>query len=148
MKKSILFITTYLSVLLMIFGCAQIKMADYQPKSAGEKEVLGNLIAYDKALKNRNLEEAMACIHDNATIKLPSADRRAPVVSKRQFGEYLEAGNWAETSVILVNPSITTRGDKATLKCSSAATNVIVKHTFNLIKENEKWSIMKIDYTW
>ena len=149
MKKRLLVTTVYFSVLLLIFGCAaQTKLADYQPKSAEEKEVLDNVVTFDKAIQNRNSAELMACIHDNATIRVPLAELVGPLVSKRQFEEYLEDGGWGEFTGILVNPTITTRGDKATLKCSSQGTGVRVKHTFNLIKENEKWYVIKYDFIW
>ena len=149
MKNRLLVITVYLSVLLFIFGCAQTKLADYQAKSSDEKEELDVIVEEDKAFENRDLARLMACYHDNATIALPSIDRNPPVVSKRQFEEYLEGGRWGEhSSGTFLNPKITIRGDEATVKCSSQATNVIVRHTYNLIKEDEKWYIIKYDYTW
>ncbi|CAB1080487.1 hypothetical protein D1AOALGA4SA_8168 [Olavius algarvensis Delta 1 endosymbiont] len=40
------------------------------------------------------------------------------------------------------------KGDKATVSCSSKAEGLRKRHTFNLIKENEKWSIIKYDFEW
>ena len=148
--KSILFLTILLSVLLLIFGCAaQTNLSDYQPKSAEEKEVVDVLVKTEKAIQNRNLGEFMACFHDNATIQLPKYGYEKQFVSKRQYEEFLESGMWAEYSAgVLANPTITMSGDKATLICFSPGENVLIRHTFNLIKENEKWSIIKYRYTW
>ena len=147
--KSILFRTIFLSVLLLIFGCAQTKVIEYQAKSAEEKEVVDVLVKTEKAIQNRNLGEFMASFHDNATIQLPSDGYERQFVSKRQYEEFLESGWWDEYSAgVLANPKITMSGDKATLICFSPGDNVLLRHTFNLIKENEKWSIIKYRYTW
>ncbi len=107
------------------------------------------ILAEEEAIKNRNLEELMACYHDKARVSLPSIDRNPPVVSKREWENYLEDGGWGEYGTdIFLNPKITIKGDKATFKCSSQAPNVIVRHTYDLIKEDEKWYIINYDYTW
>ena len=147
--KSILFRTIFLSVLLLIFGCAQTKVIEYQAKSAEEKEVVDVLVTTEKAIRNRDLGEFMACFHDNATIIIPLDGYERRVFSKRQYEEWLKGGWFAEYRAgALANPTIKMSGDNATLICYSPGDNVLIRHNFNLIKENEKWSIIKYSSTW
>jgi hypothetical protein len=89
MEKNLLIITILLSVILLIFGCtAQTKLADYQPKSAEEKEVLNFMKECEAAYQDKNLTKYLAFFHDNATIRGSSstAGRHAqPIYTKRQY---------------------------------------------------------------
>ena len=150
MTKKLLLNTVYISILLLIIGCAQTKLADYQPKSTDEEEVLNVILEEENALKNKDLAKLMHCYHDNATISLPTVGRNPTVVSKQEFEEYLKDGGWASYHFDdpFLNPKITISGNEATLKCSSQPSSITVRHTYNLIKENEKWYITNYDYRW
>ena len=86
MKKRLLFITLFISVLLLVVGCAQTRMADYQPKSAEEKEVLDFMAELNEAFQARDLVKVMACYHDDAKIRIVNPTSvNHPVVSKQYF---------------------------------------------------------------
>ena len=59
-----------LSVLLLITGCAQTKLYDYQPATAPEKEVFDFFVECDKAVGEKNLEKYMSCYKDDARIRV------------------------------------------------------------------------------
>ena len=151
MTKRLLYNTVYIFILLLIIGCAgQTKITEYQPQSTDEKEVLNVILEEHNALKNKDLAKIMDCYYDNATISLPTVGRNPTVASKREFEEYLKDGGWASYNLDdpFLNPKITISGNEATLKCSSQPASVTVRHTYKLIKENEKWYITNYDYRW
>ena len=128
-------------------GCAgQAKLADYQPKSTEEKEVLDLII---KADTTNDLSEHLACYHDNASIKIPERGEYQRTGSKQEYKEALEKGFWNDIDRdTLVGPTIMVMGDKATVKCSNHSEGITFRHTFDLIKENEKWFIVKHNWEW
>jgi hypothetical protein len=149
MKKNLLFKIVFSSVLLLIFGCAaHTKFADYQPNSADEKEVFYFMQECNDAYLNRNYTKWLACFDDNATIKSYRQDWTAPTLSKKEY-----EGNVASYAVGMENnffdPKINNMGDRATITCLERKEGVeYVKHTFILVKDSEKWSIVKWDYSW
>ena len=148
MKKRLIVVSVYLSVFLFILGCAQTKLTDYQARSVDEKNIIDVVLEEQKALDNNDLVKLMACYHDDATIMLHFVGRYSPKVSKRQWEEYLKDDGWgAYGKKILFISSITIRGDRATLKCSSQAPATMNRHTYNLIKEDEQWYIISYDWT-
>jgi hypothetical protein len=150
MKKSLLIITIFLSVLLLLFGCAQTKLADYQPNSAEEKEVIDFILECDEAYQNRDITKWLACHHDNAKIKIsvPGNMSGGPIVSKSQYKEYCEAGKDKDMSRSgMLNPKITMTDDRATIEFQHQE-EFLIMETWDLVKENEKWSIIRSDWTW
>lgn len=151
MKKNLLFITILLSVIFLIFGCtSQFNLADYQPKSAEEKEVLDFMIEFDRAYYDRNLTETMACFHDSATIIGPwgeSGRRAKTILTKQQYEDRLRDGAWG--SGRLKNPKINIMGDRATANFRFRnETGYTIFLYFDLVQENEEWSITKYEWTW
>ena len=148
--KRILFLTILLSILLLIFGCtAQTNLSDYQPKSAEEKEVLDFMLKWEDNQKERNLTKYMACFHDNATIKYNSDSKLKPIISKQQFEDRLKSGHWAEMDTNnMITPTITIVRNRATVRCKHYAESYIIVHNIDLIKEGEKWSIIKWNWEW
>ncbi|UCD32089.1 MAG: nuclear transport factor 2 family protein [Desulfobacterales bacterium] len=144
MKKSLLSAIILLSLSLLIIGCAaQTKLADYQPKSAEEKQVLETMVRFQESQKERDLAEYMACFHNNATIKYNQDGIEKPILSKQQFEDRLKAGYWGDMETDMVNPKITIVGNDATVRCYHYVEGYGISHSINLIKESEKWSIIK-----
>jgi len=48
----------------------------------------------------------------------------------------------------LLNPKINMMGDRATLNFHRRDEGYFIYTYFDLVKENEKWSIIKLDWTW
>jgi hypothetical protein len=144
MKKSLLFSILFFSVLLFIFGCAaNTKLADYQPKSTEETEILNFIIECDKAYQNENFTKWLACFHDDAKIRIWQTDLvTIKVVSKAEYKEYLEAMGTTDMESEIINPKITITGDRATIKYMDGASGYI-RGTFDLMRESESWSITR-----
>ena len=156
MKKSLLLTILISLVLLFIFGCAaQTKLADYQPKTADEKAVLDCMKEVNEAMATDDVSKTMALYHDNAQIKIPKGTSKAPaMVSKQQFKTYLEEGGFKEMRLNIMEevkvrePVIVVTGDRATIKGTSPATNVTIRHQWDLVKEEDEWLIIKADWWW
>ena len=151
MKKNLLFIIIYLSVVLFIFGCAG--LTDSQLKSAEAKEVTDFMNECVEAFNDKNLTKWLACFQDNSTIRISqysSGAIRGTVVSKQRYEKELEDDSfYAINFVDYLNFKLTTiMGDKATVICKHYVSSVTVKTTFDLVKENEKWYISRMDYIW
>ena len=48
----------------------------------------------------------------------------------------------------ILNPTITVNGDSAIMKFQHYEEGVSVYETFDMVKENEKWKIIRSDWTW
>ena len=156
MKKSFLFTSLFSLVFLFIFGCAaQTKLADYQPKSAEEKAVLDCMINANEAIAAEDIAKTLALYHDTARIRIvKGVSREQAMVSKQQFQAYLEEGGFKAMSLNIMEevkvrePVIVITGDRATIKGTSPATNVTIRHKWDLVKEEDKWLIIKADWWW
>jgi hypothetical protein len=156
MKKSPLFTILYSLVLIFIFGCAaQTKLADYQPKTADEEAVLDCMIKVNEAMAAEDVSKTLALHHDNAKIRISKGvSREQPLVSKQEFETYLREGGFKEMQLDIMkevkvrDPVIVITGDSATIKGTSPATNVTIRHKWDLVKEKDKWLIIKADWWW
>ena len=148
--KSNIPILTGLSLLLLIFGCAQTKLYDYQPTSASEKEVFEFFVDCDKAVGEKNLEKYMSCYNDDARIRIFIGHETNIWVSKEEFRKRLEDGLWDKwESNKFQSPKITVNGNKAIVKCTMPGEPPwVAKHKVDLIKENGQWGIIKWGYKW
>ena len=148
MKKSLLFTILFSLVLFFILGCAQTKLADYQPNTAEEKEVFNFMKECNDAYQNRNFTKWLACFDDNATIKSYRYDWQAPTLSKRQYEDNI-VGQAIDMENNFYNPQIDNMGDRAIIKfIERKPRGEYMRHTFTLVKDKGKWSIVKWDYSW
>jgi hypothetical protein len=139
-------------IFFVLIGCATTpKLKDYQPKSSEEKEVLDFMVECFEAHKEGNRTKFIACFNDNAKINFDPPGTDELIVSKRQAeAEYSKIiyKNLANSSY----PKVSIMQDRAIFigttyrKGRSAPVSVMVVHTFDLVKENEKWSIIKWDF--
>ena len=143
-------ILTGLSVLLLISGCAQTKLYDYKPATASEKEVFDFFVECDKAVGDKNLEKYMSCYRDDARIRIFIGNYTNIWVSKEELRKRLEDGLWNNwESNKFLNPNISVNGNQATVKCiMPGGGQWVAKHSVELIKENDLWSISKWGYKW
>jgi hypothetical protein len=150
MKKNLLFIIIYLSVVLFIFGCAG--LTDSQLKSTEAKEVTDFMNECIEAYNNKNLTKWLACFQDNSTIKFAQSGSGfigGSFVSKQNYEKKLDDGFYETNINDFRNFKLTTiMGDRATVKCNNYSGNHTVRSTFDLVKENEKWYIIKWDWVW
>jgi hypothetical protein len=154
--KNAIGLPVFIIVLSFIFGCAvQTKLADYQPKTADEKAVLDCMTKMNEAMATEDVSKTMAVHHDNAQIRIPQGTSKArTMVSKQQFKTYLEGGGFKEMRLNVMEelkvrePVIVVTGDRAIIKGTSPATNVTIQHQWDLVKEEDKWLIIKVDWWW
>ncbi len=136
----------------VLIGCATIpKLKDYQPKSPEEKEVLDFMVECHEAYKEGNRTKFIACFNDNAKIKIHYSGPDGPIVSKRQAEAEYSHIKFVDSDKLL-NPKFSIMQDRAIMtghyfgKSRSAGVNYTLKLTVDIVKENEKWSIMKWDW--
>jgi hypothetical protein len=151
MNKRYLSAILFFSVLFVLFGCAaQTNLADYQPKSAAEKEVLDFIIECDEGFQNKNMTKYAACFHDDATIEIFHQDAyHISKISKQLFvKEYLKAGlGPLGAGQEIMDPHITVMGDKAKMEYLDGASPYRpIPTVWELVKENGKWYIIKYDF--
>ena len=156
MKMRFFTLTILLFAMLLIFGCAaQSKLADYQPKSAEEQAVVDCMKKANEAWAAKDIEKTLAHYHENAQIRIViGADRNQPLVSKQQFKTYLKEDGFEKMPLNIMEevkvrePVITIIEDRATIAGTSPATNVTIIHKWDLVKEKDKWLIIKEDWWW
>ena len=152
MKKAYQFAIPLSLALLFMLGCAlETKLADYQPKSAEEAEVVQFVTECDSFYQNKDWPKVFDCLHDDAKIRIDivGAGFSRAMVSKPELIKYVEGGKGdiPERSGIL-NPKISMAGDRATIKFSHHEDSFIIIETWDLVKENEKWKITRSDWDW
>lgn len=139
MKKCHFILINLLSVIFLIVGCtAQTQLANYQPKSAEEKEIVTFFAECDEAYQERNFPKHLECFHDDAKIKIVSAgaDYQHSVVSKLHYKNYLESGRDRDMLRSgIVNPEIAIAGDSAKIKFQHREGNASIHETLDLKKE-------------
>jgi hypothetical protein len=156
MKMSFFTSTILLFVMLLISGCAgQTKLADYQPKSAEEQAVVDCMKKVNEAWAAEDIEKTLAHYHENAQIRIViGADRNQPLVTKQQFKTYLKEGGFKKMPLNIMEevkvrePVITITENRATIAGTSPASNVTINHKWDLVKEKDKWLIIKEDWWW
>jgi hypothetical protein len=141
------------SIFLLLIGCAaQTNLKDYKPKSSDEEAIIKVLITGNEALHDQDLSGYMATFHDNATIRAGTASASGfhpvvPMISKKEFSEVYLVSNWVAFAQIKnLNPEITVSGDKATLTCLDEKHGYYWEYTYDMVKENDKWYIMKLNW--
>ena len=152
MKIAYQFTISLSFALFFMLGCAaETKLADYQPKSAEEAEVVQFVTECDSFYQNKDFPKLFDCFHDDAKIRIyiDGAYRSHPMVTKPEFIKYIEGGksDTMERSGIL-NPKISMTGDRATIKFSHREDGYIIIETWDLVKKNENWKITRSYWDW
>lgn len=154
--KNVIGLVVFIFALIFIFGCAaQTKLGDYQPQTEDEVAVLDCMTKMNEAMAAEDVSKTMALHHENAQIRIPKGTSKArAMVSKQQFKTYLEGGGFKEMRLNVMEevkvrePVIVITGDRAIIKGTSPATNVTIQHQWDLVKEEDKWLIIKADWWW
>ena len=130
---------------ILVAGCATIKLADYEPTSADEEDVLAFMVECDQAFQNKDMTKYVDCFHENASIMIfePGGYQR---VSKQEFYDnYLIHGRGSFGRQILYSPKIKVEGNTAQVFCKEdgSGTNAVFQITWDLTKENGRWYIKR-----
>jgi hypothetical protein len=151
--KNIIILLAVTFLLSFITGCAttgETKLYDYIPTSEEDKDVYDFFVECDKAIGDQDLEKFLACYNDGAKIRIFKGEGSNPIVTKSAYRTHLMGGAFKRMkSNKLKNPKISVNGDTANIKCNITYENRWTQwHTFSLIKDNGKWSIIRADYKW
>lgn len=123
---------------------------DYKPASAAEKDVYNFFVTCEKSVGQQDLNKFLSCFNDGAKIRINQGEGKNPMVTKSAYRNHLKGGAFKRMkSGNLINPSFKVDGEKANIKCFRIQNNKpVMKYDFSLIKEDDKWSIIRSDYKW
>jgi hypothetical protein len=148
MTKCIISLTTFASLIGLIFSCATInRLEDYQPSSSREKEVLNVFNKMVEARENQDFEEYMTFFRDNAKIfkRLHPGSNNGSFLPKQKYAE--SPGEEFGIRPMLSDIQITFGEDIAILKCWNRNREVRSHWTLDMEKEKGEWRVIKYDYT-
>jgi len=131
-------------ILIILFsnGCAG-TLATYQPKNPEETEIKSLLLKWEKTYNSGDVTGNLSTWNDKAQI-MHGTDRK--LATKNQYIEILPERMKANPSVNLGTPEIIIAGDKAEVKTTLSSSRGTLPATFNLIKENNLWTIINWKY--
>ena len=104
-----------------------------------------------------DVTNVMALHHENAKIRTETeqGDRAISMFSKHEFKEYLETGGFERMNDINImedikisDTSIKFTGDKASIKGVNTDYGVLIRLEWDLVKENDKWLVKRLDWWW
>ncbi len=143
MRMRLIFITTILSIFLLLIGCAaQTNLKDYEPKSPDEEAIVKVLIKVQDAWNNKDLDEFLAAFHDNGEILYGIGASGVPY-SKEKYAKVFSQQRGYVGPLTYVNPIITITGDKAIARVITPEVNMHNLLTYSMVKENGSWYIMR-----
>ena len=129
-------------IILFSNGCAG-TLATYQPKNPEETAIKSLLLKWEKTYNSGDVTGNLSTWNDKAQI-MHGTDRK--LATKNQYIEILPERMKANPSVNLGTPDIKIAGDKAEVKTTLSSSRGSLPATFNLIKENNLWTIINWKY--
>ncbi len=116
MRMRLIFITTILSIFLLLIGCAaQTNLKDYIPKSPDEQAIIKVIIEMKDAWNKGDSDEFSAAFHDNCEILYVGGPARI-LYSKEYYAKVFSQQRNYLGGLAFTNPKITITGDKATVR--------------------------------
>jgi hypothetical protein len=122
-----------------VFSCST-PIEEYQAKNNDEKDIIDLLKRYTKIINTGNTEQILTLFHENGVYvtgrgNVPLSREK---MSKRKQEDWLSDGLRS-----LYNPEIKINGNEAAVMVQAKFGNYKTYKIFTLIKENNKWLIMK-----
>jgi hypothetical protein len=142
MYKKLLSMILLISVSVFFFGCAS-TLKDYKPKSSEEEAIKIILVAYESAWNKHDQQGVLTLLHENAQVM---TGREKSIVSKKEYAVILPRRMTDFPTTKLYEPTISIAGDKASVKLLVDMGNFQNQFVFHMIRENNKWFIMKWEY--
>ncbi len=160
-KSKLLFAT--LMILTLAFSCSEdILLEQYVPQNQREREIRSLLIRYQDAKNRFDLEQFIACLHDQGLYSF----RSGAMISKEKLKELLpdfwaalKAGNSEIYPIThecftgdhflsgqLMNPKIAIRGDTAKVTTMYTSGWWRQPHYISLVRDNGRWLIKHLDW--
>jgi hypothetical protein len=149
MKRGGIFITSILSIFLLLIGCATTGIEDYEPKSPDEEAIVSLMSKWKETWNSGNVQGNLDLWHDDVKIMYGGGRYGGGAISTT----YEEAKNALpgemETfgRIKLGTPKINSSGKEANVEILVIITEgQHIKYkwlfTFDLAKENNQWLIM------
>jgi ketosteroid isomerase-like protein len=156
MKRRGIFITSILFIFLLLIEnmgfSADLK--DYKPKSPDEEAIVSLLNKWKESMESRNLQGILDMLHDDAKIMLRGGPYPVKIATKEEAKTALPGDIEASGGGLkLETPKIDASGKEANVEISLVIPEEEGVHGyynylywFNLVKENNRWSIMSWKY--
>ena len=154
MKRRGIFITSILFIFLLLIEnmgfSAELK--DYKPKSPDEEAIVSLLNKWKETWESGNLQGILDMLHDDAKIMIGGGPYQIRIVTKEEAKTALPEDMAAACCGLkLETPKIDASGKEANVEIWLELTEgTHMQHNwlywFNLVKENNRWSIMSWKY--
>jgi len=140
MNKHLIYLTSILSVCIFFSGCSA-GLNQYQPKSAGEEDVIKVVMEHERTWNEKDVSGFLATYHENARIEIGCGGQ---LLSKNDFATRISQLMSDYPTVKLVNPSVDVSQTNAVVKVTSTEMgdeNHIFK--IEMLKEKDQWYIIQ-----
>jgi hypothetical protein len=141
MYKKLLPMILFFFVSFFFFGCAS-TLKDYQPKSSEEEAIKMTLVAFESAWNKYDWQHVLSLLHENAQL-MTGGEKR--IVSKKEYAAILRK-RMELFHAKLYEPTISVTGDNASVKLRFDTGQSINQFTFQMIRVNNKWLIIRWEY--
>ncbi len=157
------FFSVTLMILMSAFSCSEdTSLTEYVPENQDEREIRSLLIQYQDAKNRSDLEQFLACLHDQGRYSF----RGGAMISKGRLKK-LFPGFWAELksgnpaiypithecvtgdhflSGRLMNPQITVSGNTAKITMRFTSGWWSQRHYVSMLRDNGRWLINRLDW--
>jgi hypothetical protein len=142
MYKKLLPMILLVSFSVFLFGCAA-TLKDYKPKSSEEEAIKMSLLAYESAWNKHDRQGVLILLHENAQLM---TGMEKSMVSKKEYVSMLPNRMTVFPTAKLYEPTISVAGEKASVKLRVDMGQYQNQFTFHMIRENNKWFIMRWQY--
>jgi len=142
MRKKMLSMVFLISFSVFLFGCAATLM-EYKPKSSEEEAIKISLLAFESTWNKHDQQGFLNLLHENAQLM---TGREKSMVSKKEYVSLLPKRMADFPTTKLYEPTISFAGDKASVKLLVDMGQYQNQFTFHMIRENNKWFIMRWEY--
>jgi hypothetical protein len=137
--KRALFIIFIALQLFLIYSCST-PIEEYQAKDNDEKEIIDLLIRYTEAINTGDSEKILTLFHEKGVYVASDGNI---TLSREKMSEW-KRENWLSYGLRkLYNPEIKLNGNEAEVMVKVKYGNVSYAQIFTLVKENDKWLIMR-----
>ena len=141
MQRKLFYISSVLSIFVLIIGCASKGLKSYEPKSPDEEAIVSVLSKFEKARSSYDKEGCMAVLHDDA--KLVYGPNSLPA-TKAEYIKVLPSlhPGWRFSKPSSIDVSSNTAEVKTDYRVYAYGKYWYERMTINLVKENNQWLIM------
>ncbi len=142
MRRSLISLTLILSVLALLIGCVT-PLNEFQPESPEEEAIKSALVKSESAWNNNDIPEYLAVLHDRGKFMY---GKNRNIISKKEFADRISQIKTIKPRFRFGKPKIIITGDKAVVNLNDYDIPGGWPWTLHMVRENEKWYIMRNVY--